>query len=454
MVGNTRLPPGFRFHPTDVELIRFYLKRRVMGKKLPFDCIAEIDIYKYPPWDLPHKSLLRTGDLKWYFFCPREKKYASGSRMNRATEFGYWKTTGKDRTVLYDNEVSGMIKTLVFHQGKAPKGERTDWVMYEYRLEDKKLTDTGVDQHSYVLSVIFKKDGPGPKNGAQYGAPFKEEDWELEDDEEEMNDIGVALFGAAPLTVLSVDRNNSAVTSPAMHDGSCVVSPLLCPLEKANAHEVPVTPDSENATDGGVSQAPLNNLETVHRAEHPASEGNNQGQFLAPQAVFQAQSVAQTVDVELPFRAAELGPGAVPESEGKEDDVLAMLGYFTEEAPFTMDDLNNTEQVTDNPNEAAAAVVLAGPGVDTNSSMYTNFGDVWSLSPPFGESENGYCNYLELMDMDVPLNGFPEQENGCGGMEATGGSGDMQNAHNNSSSNSVCDDLLEFVNSCWKQPAP
>lgn len=45
--------PGFRFRPTDVELIEYYLKRKVKGKKFPSDIIAELDLYKYAPWDLP-----------------------------------------------------------------------------------------------------------------------------------------------------------------------------------------------------------------------------------------------------------------------------------------------------------------------------------------------------------------------------------------------------------------
>lgn len=150
-MGSKWLSPGFRFHPTDVELVMYYLKRKVLGKRLHFEAIAVLDIYHHSPWDLPDRSLMKTGDLKWYFFCPRGKKYSSGSRVNRATDIGYWKTTGKDRSVNYKNEVVGMIKTLVFHTGKAPKGDRTDWVMYEYRLAEKFLSDIGVAQDSYVL---------------------------------------------------------------------------------------------------------------------------------------------------------------------------------------------------------------------------------------------------------------------------------------------------------------
>jgi hypothetical protein len=47
------LPPGFRFHPTDVELISYYLKRKIMGKKLFVEAISEVELYKFPPWDLP-----------------------------------------------------------------------------------------------------------------------------------------------------------------------------------------------------------------------------------------------------------------------------------------------------------------------------------------------------------------------------------------------------------------
>ncbi|XVF23494.1 hypothetical protein REPUB_Repub13aG0043400 [Reevesia pubescens] len=176
----TSLAPGFRFHPTDEELVRYYLKRKILDKP-SFDAISVIDIYRSEPWDLPDKSKLKSRDLEWYFFSALDKKYGNGSRTNRATERGYWKTTGKDRPIRHRERVVGMKKTLVYHKGRAPRGERTNWVMHEYRLTDEALEKGGIQQDAFVLCRVFQKSGTGPKNGEQYGAPFIEEEWE--DDE-------------------------------------------------------------------------------------------------------------------------------------------------------------------------------------------------------------------------------------------------------------------------------
>ncbi|KAJ6804804.1 NAC domain-containing protein 68-like [Iris pallida] len=130
------LPPGFRFHPTDEELVIHYLCKKVACHRLPVPIIAELDLYKYDPWELPEKALF--GQREWYFFTPRDRKYPNGSRPNRAAGRGYWKATGADKPVSPKGSIRplGIKKALVFYSGKAPRGVKTDWIMHEYRLAD------------------------------------------------------------------------------------------------------------------------------------------------------------------------------------------------------------------------------------------------------------------------------------------------------------------------------
>ncbi|KAL8052034.1 hypothetical protein ABFS82_06G183500 [Erythranthe guttata] len=177
----TCLAPGFRFHPTDEELVRYYLRRKACRKPFRFEAVSEIDVYKSEPWEIAEYSSTKSRDLEWYFFSPVDRKYGNGSRLNRATGQGYWKATGKDRYVRHKDQTIGMKKTLVFHSGRAPDGKRTNWVMHEYRLCDSELEMAGVSQEAFVLCRIFQKSGLGPPNGNRY-APFVEEEWDDDDD--------------------------------------------------------------------------------------------------------------------------------------------------------------------------------------------------------------------------------------------------------------------------------
>ncbi|XP_030974622.1 NAC domain containing protein 50-like [Quercus lobata] len=117
----TVLALGFRFHPTDKELVIYYLKHKVCGEPFRNNAISEVDIYKSEPWDL-----------------------------------------------------AGYIL------GRAQGGLRTNWVMHEYRLVDEELEKARVGatmQDSYVLCRVFLKNNIGPLNSHRY-APFIEKEWD------------------------------------------------------------------------------------------------------------------------------------------------------------------------------------------------------------------------------------------------------------------------------------
>ncbi|XP_047335290.1 NAC transcription factor 25-like [Impatiens glandulifera] len=167
-----QLPPGFRFHPTDEELVVHYLKKKAASVPLPVPIIAEVDLYKFDPWELPAKALF--GEQEWYFFSPRDRKYPNGARPNRAATSGYWKATGTDKPVMVSGGTQkvGVKKALVFYGGKPPKGLKTNWIMHEYRLTDNKSHSKpppcfdpsnkkgSLRLDDWVLCRIYKKSNP------------------------------------------------------------------------------------------------------------------------------------------------------------------------------------------------------------------------------------------------------------------------------------------------------
>lgn len=155
------LPPGFRFHPTDEELVNYYLCRKCAGQPLAVPIIKEIDLYKFDPWQLPELALY--GEKEWYFFSPRDRKYPNGSRPNRAAGTGYWKATGADKHIGKPKAL-GIKKALVFYAGKAPKGVKTNWIMHEYRLANvdrsaSKKNNNNLRLDDWVLCRIYNKKG-------------------------------------------------------------------------------------------------------------------------------------------------------------------------------------------------------------------------------------------------------------------------------------------------------
>ncbi|KAJ4847795.1 hypothetical protein Tsubulata_009914 [Turnera subulata] len=155
------LPPGFRFYPTDEELLVQYLCKKVAGHHFALQIIGEIDLYKFDPWLLPSKAIF--GEKEWYFFSPRDRKYPNGSRPNRVAGSGYWKATGTDKVITTEGRKVGIKKALVFYVGKAPKGTKTNWIMHEYRLLESSRKNGSSKLDDWVLCRIYKKSSGAQK---------------------------------------------------------------------------------------------------------------------------------------------------------------------------------------------------------------------------------------------------------------------------------------------------
>ncbi|KAK9149940.1 hypothetical protein Syun_008249 [Stephania yunnanensis] len=154
------VPPGFRFHPTEEELVHYYLRKKVAYESIDLDLIRDVDLNKLEPWDLEDKCRIGSGpQTEWYFFSHKDKKYPTGTRTNRATTAGFWKATGRDKAIhLSDANRIGMRKTLVFYTGRAPHGQKTDWIMHEYRLHHHNTTsDHDIQEDGWVVCRVFRK---------------------------------------------------------------------------------------------------------------------------------------------------------------------------------------------------------------------------------------------------------------------------------------------------------
>nr|QOI08380.1 NAC021/022_6D.4 [Triticum aestivum] len=119
------LPPGFRFYPSDEELVCHYLHGKVANQRFAGGAagtMVEVDLHVHEPWELPvYRTVIRS---------PR----SSSSRSGRAA-------------------IVGMRKTLVFYRGRAPNGSKTCWVMHEFRIENPHAPP----KEDWVLCRVFHK---------------------------------------------------------------------------------------------------------------------------------------------------------------------------------------------------------------------------------------------------------------------------------------------------------
>ncbi|OIV96213.1 hypothetical protein TanjilG_14890 [Lupinus angustifolius] len=137
---NNILPPGFRFYPTDEELVVHFLHRKASLLPCHPHVIPDLHLSQYDPWEL-HGTALAEGN-QWYYYSRRTQ--------NRVTENGYWKATGIEEAVVTrsSNKRVGMKKYFVFYVGESiADGIKTNWIMQEYSLLDSASSTSKTKSH-------------------------------------------------------------------------------------------------------------------------------------------------------------------------------------------------------------------------------------------------------------------------------------------------------------------
>ncbi|KAL5708706.1 hypothetical protein ACHQM5_019472 [Ranunculus cassubicifolius] len=154
-------PPGFRFEPTEIELVDHYLQNKISNRQFNSDKIVEENIYAYHPGCLITKYR-SNGEDAWYFFSSRKRKYRNGQRPDRKAGEGYWKASGKTEPIKDKNGVEiGHDTGLVYYE-KARDEEKqdvkTDWIMHEYWSKKYQLAsnDQNMMLDEWVICKIYK----------------------------------------------------------------------------------------------------------------------------------------------------------------------------------------------------------------------------------------------------------------------------------------------------------
>ncbi|KAL5998862.1 hypothetical protein ACLOJK_009810 [Asimina triloba] len=129
-------PPGVRFMPTDIELVKEYLMNKILNRPLPCDIIQEVDLSLFNPDQLACNYPSPPGVEGVMYFFTRWKPRCN-SRSSRQAGDGFWKATVGSAAVM--EKETGMIlgykRGLKFHKGIPEKAEKTTWLMDEYKID-------------------------------------------------------------------------------------------------------------------------------------------------------------------------------------------------------------------------------------------------------------------------------------------------------------------------------
>ncbi|XP_016648520.1 PREDICTED: NAC domain-containing protein 66-like [Prunus mume] len=146
-MGGYQVPVGYRFTPSEEELLLHYLLPRVNGNDYPKGVVPDCDLYgTKEPWDIwrdfHHSSADDQEDI--YVFTTLKKKTPNGSRFCRtvgAAGTGGWKGEDSGKKIRACGNDIGIRKRFRYMNPGSPHDDR--WIMLEFQLHESLKETSG-----------------------------------------------------------------------------------------------------------------------------------------------------------------------------------------------------------------------------------------------------------------------------------------------------------------------
>ncbi|XP_054824025.1 NAC domain-containing protein 83-like [Prosopis cineraria] len=316
-----RMPVGYRFRPTEQELVAYYLHHRLkIDNPSIYAAIPEIDVCKFEPWDLlawaSATSVTEFDDSECYFFTRCDYKYSKSTRFNRTTSAGFWKVTGKDRNICDrdTNNVIGIKRILVFHEGRFSHKIKSNWVIHEYH--NIMLPS---NQRTHVLCRLEKK-----------------HEKKIKEKNSQMKDTGLRIQISSQ-TPSQSNKTTDTIQTPSQSNETINITIQTPSQSKEVADKVIQTPSQSNETTIIATQTPFQSNEVTDIAIQTPSQSNEATDILLIQIPSQLIEATDTsIDVSFQFNE-DTGMIHTP---FQSSEVIAMASFQANEITDPMDQLS------------------------------------------------------------------------------------------------------------------
>ncbi|CAH8360392.1 unnamed protein product [Eruca vesicaria subsp. sativa] len=155
----TTFPPGYKFVPSEEDLIVHYLKPFLRSNKNPPPNVPihRVNIYESNPERLS-REYVKGNDKEWFFITERTKMHEGGTKKHsRLDNGGFWKARSAFEEFKTRKGEAFWRMVLEHYTGNNQNGARSEWLMYEYVTDSSSPRDkTNGDNNKRVDYALCK----------------------------------------------------------------------------------------------------------------------------------------------------------------------------------------------------------------------------------------------------------------------------------------------------------